>query len=158
MTLENSEQPRGFSLVELLIVVAIIGLLSSIAVPSLNRSMTLYRLTASASIICEELDAARVLAISRGTTYELRVANGGRAIQIIDRADPSNPPRVAKQLEPGVNITFSPAQPIRFFPRGFAGAGDLLIQGTDGRVMRVSVRTSGKIEVSNVCDGQSSAG
>jgi prepilin-type N-terminal cleavage/methylation domain-containing protein len=153
MTARIAGPPKGFSLVELLIVVTIIGLLSSIAVPSLNRSMTLYRLTSSANMICEELDAARVLAISRGTTYELRVANGGRSVQIVDPADLANPPRVAKELEPGVSITFTPAQPIRFFPRGFAGAGDLVVQGADGRLMRVSVRTSGKIEASNVCSG-----
>jgi prepilin-type N-terminal cleavage/methylation domain-containing protein len=140
----------GFSVVELLLVLGVLSILAAFAVPSIQGTMTAYRLTASANLIAEELDAARVLAISRGAIYEVRFTQ--RAIAIVDPEDIAHPPRVAKPLEPGVRVAVMPSAAIRFFPRGYARAGDLIIQNQEGSLIRIAVLASGKIEISQPCE------
>lgn len=140
----------GFSVVELVIVLGVLVVIAAFAVPSIQGSMTEYRLTASANLVAQELDAARVLAISRGAIYEVQFTE--RAVSVIDTEDLTKA-RATKVLEEGVRVAVQPTAKIRFFPRGYARGGNLILQNEGGSLVRINVLASGKIEVSRPSSG-----
>jgi len=62
---------RGFTLTEALIVVAIIGILGSLALPSFNELRDKYRLKAAAEALYGDLQFARSTAIRSNSTVNL---------------------------------------------------------------------------------------
>ena len=138
----------GFSMIELLIVAGLIGVVAAFAIPEIRGSMTAYRLKASANLIAEELDAARVMAISRGAIYEVQFSD--RVVRVIDIEDNGAAARLPKSFEQGVRLTTVPSAGIRFFPRGYAHAANLTLQNEAGTRIQVRVLVSGKIQVEDM--------
>lgn len=67
---------KGFSLTELLIVVAIISILTAVSVPSIWRTVKTYRLQGHARGVSDLLQRARYEAIKRNKTIAARLLNG----------------------------------------------------------------------------------
>lgn len=65
----------GFSLLELAIVVAIVGLLALIAIPSLTQMLPRYRLNRTVREFVNHVQEARMLAISEGVEYRMCFSN-----------------------------------------------------------------------------------
>ena len=77
MTMKNiipnrSSNQRGFSLVELVIVIAIMLVLSAITVPSVVRSMNAYRLNVATTALQNIVETTRFNAVRRNTFVSLR--------------------------------------------------------------------------------------
>ena len=70
-------QQRGFSLVEMLIVVAIIAIMSAISLPSIGQYIRNYRIKAAAQEVASQLQTARGKAVSTNT-------NSGVSFFIVD--------------------------------------------------------------------------
>ncbi|MEQ1536291.1 MAG: GspH/FimT family pseudopilin [Burkholderiaceae bacterium] len=62
---------RGFTLVELMIAVAIIGILAAIAMPNFSESIKRYRVNAIRDDITASMQLARITAMSRGVSVFL---------------------------------------------------------------------------------------
>ncbi len=79
MTFRNSTEraAAGFSAVELLIVVAVFGILSAFAVPSLSGALRDMQLAADARNISSALGYARIKAKSLSTPYQVAFDLGG---------------------------------------------------------------------------------
>lgn len=139
---------NGFSVVEVMGVAVLVIILAALAVPSFERAMSLYRLQSSANMIAAEMEAARVLAVSRGASYRLNFS-GNDTVTVIDIEDPSNPPRTPKRLERGVSLT-PPGEDIIFYPRGHASVAETVrVSNEEGDALQVAVLISGKVTVSS---------
>jgi type IV fimbrial biogenesis protein FimU len=76
---------RGFSLVELLVVVAVMMALSAIAVPSFMQSIRIYRLNFAATSLQNMVEVTRFSAIRRNTQISLRqTTSNGRTLFYVD--------------------------------------------------------------------------
>ena len=135
----------GFTLLETLVVAVFATIILSIAVPKFQQFLDYYRLTASANLVAGELNAGRALAVSRNWVYDVNLDTGNGTIQIIDPADPNNSPRTEKSLESGNSFSSVPANRIRFYSRGHARGGTIVLENQSGYAISIIVSPSGRI-------------
>lgn len=76
MTLRAFRPQRGFSLVELLVVVTILGILGAFAAPAMSRFMQTQKVRSLAYDLFADLAFARSEAISRGHRVTVQSVNG----------------------------------------------------------------------------------
>ncbi len=69
---------RGFSLMELLVVLAVVGVLISLAVPGLQAQVARYRVHAAAQAFVKDMRWARSEAIKRSSSVSLCMSSDGR--------------------------------------------------------------------------------
>jgi type IV fimbrial biogenesis protein FimT len=116
---------RGFSLLELVIGLVILGLLSSAAVPAFGGIRDRYTVHAVAAAIAGAHNRARIRAILEGQVTELeirpdslllRVGTGGGAVPVWSAAGPvlsgvsmASPPRTLVFTPTGVTMGFANA-------------------------------------------------
>ena len=137
----------GFTLLETAVVVVLATIIISIAVPNIQTLLDFYRLTASANLVATELNAGRTLAVSRNWLYETDFNLPDNTIQIVDPDDSNNNPRTVKSLESDITFSSLPSPAIRFYSRGHARGGTIVLQNENGDIVSVAVSASGKVEV-----------
>jgi prepilin-type N-terminal cleavage/methylation domain-containing protein len=115
-------QRIGFSLIELLIVMTIVGLLLGIAVPRIGTQVNSDRANRSASAIMGMLDEASQLAARRRAPVTVKYVSG--TLTVADRA--TGTAIRSRSFGPTSDlrgtVTFSPSAGIEIFPNGRANA------------------------------------
>jgi prepilin-type N-terminal cleavage/methylation domain-containing protein len=110
-------QQRGFSLLELLIVLAITLVIGAMMTPKIAASMAGYEVRQSASQVAGLLQRARIAAVQANQPVRMRTG-----------ADASGRQRVWVDLPGGTAGTFDPGEPTIILPRKItllpAGPGD----------------------------------
>lgn len=134
-------QRVGFSLIELLIVMTIVGLLLSIAVPRIGTQINSDRANRSASAILGMLDEASQLAARRRAPVTVTLASG--TITVADRATGAALKR--RSFGPGNDlrgtVVFAPAAGVTIFPTGRANTA-LTVTVTGGSATASVTRTA----------------
>ena len=67
----GSSREAGFSLVELMIVVAILGIMAAVGIPTFRGMMPRIRLGSNAMVLSNEIALARVRAISKSSDFQI---------------------------------------------------------------------------------------
>jgi len=78
----TSNGERGFSIIEIIVVLVVIAIMVAIAVPGTIKQLQAYRLQNSAAVLAGKLDEARMNAIKRNRTVWLRIDKTARTEQI----------------------------------------------------------------------------
>ena len=76
---------RGFSLIELVVALAVALVLAAIAIPSIMTTYSQYRLGVQATLIANQLDLLRMTAVRKNTTVSLlSTTSGSNTVLYID--------------------------------------------------------------------------
>ncbi len=84
MISRNLRDRSGWTLMELMIVIAIIGILSAFAIPGYLKGMPLRRLKADAMDLASNLKYAKMKAVQRNVKVGLYFNNGGTEVNGVD--------------------------------------------------------------------------
>lgn len=129
MTSPAGEQERagGFTLLELLVVLAILGLTVALAVPQFGRAMPGLELQASARAVAAELRAARGRAVARNDEFAVAIDVDNRTVGNL-------------AIDPAIGLSLYTAAEelidrgagrIRFYPDGSSTGGRVRLVGGD---------------------------
>lgn len=79
---KNNSTQKGFSFIELIIVLLVIAILVTLALPQIQGTMRLYRLETSTSFILHRLTETRLVAIKRNRDAWLEIDSANRILTI----------------------------------------------------------------------------
>jgi general secretion pathway protein H len=128
----------GYTLVELLVVLAIAALLVALAVPFSAESLARAELVSDARHVATELRKLEALAVS--TNSDVTIMQSKTALMIVD-----GQPAVSSHIDSTVQI--AGPEPISFYPDGTSGGGRLLVS-RDGETIAIGVEwLTGRIEI-----------
>ncbi|GHB98293.1 GspH/FimT family pseudopilin [Thermomonas carbonis] len=143
--------PQGFTLVELLVAVAVMGVLAVVAAPSMTALVNTYRVSSTAG----ELTAALQIARSEAVRRNARVSVCGNAactstdwseIVVVHSAPTADDPAVIRSTgaSSGVSVT-GPANGIVFRPSGVINAQACVPLSNSYSQYAVTVMVSGLV-------------
>ena len=139
---------RGFSLIELMVVVVIASILMVVAVPSFVDQIARRRLDGAANELSADLQYARTEAVSKNKQVQLTSAAGGASYTINYVVGPVTPALKTLTLPTGVTVSASLSviyDPLRGMP---TSAQDLTVSSaqTSGS-LRASTSAVGRIQL-----------
>jgi len=150
---------RGWSLLEMMVVVAIIGVILRISLPSMQRTMLAYRLSAAASSAAAAIQQTRYQAIQVGCPYTIVFTSGSKTYQVQRQNISGTPPVCAATFSnvgaaipwtTGSGISMSPSTTLQFNANGIVSAttGTLSFQLSNGNATRtITVSGVGNVKV-----------
>lgn len=135
---------NGFTMIELLVVMVLLGILATIAAPSFNDQFARRRLEGVATDLSTDLQFARTQAVSRRGTTQLITENGGTQYRVVTAEGTKT-----VVLPAGITVTDGTTVTYDHF-RGTADADHALDLASTrtAATMRVNVNTMGRV---NVC-------
>jgi len=139
---------RGFSVSELIVVLAIIGILASIALPVWNKIVTSFRLSSSARLVHSELQNLKIRSAVENASFRLAYAAGATTIEI----QRNGKTLAIKPLAVGVSI--AKAGTVTFSPRGTANGNRVRLVSRDGACQQVVVSQTGRTRTCKAACGE----
>jgi prepilin-type N-terminal cleavage/methylation domain-containing protein len=133
----------GFTLIEILIVVVIVGILLGVAIPRVGTSVRQDRVQRAAMVTQGMLDEAALLAARRRTPVNVAISGG--SLQVTDRASGT----VLRQRSFGAGqdlnatLAIEPAGGVTIFPNGRANAAVTITFSGSGESVAVTRTATG---------------
>lgn len=148
---------RGLTLIELMVALAIVAVLMSLALPSFGAILARQRLKAAAEQLAADLSEARLLAAQRAQPLHLKLQPGAQWCWALASASGCDC-RVAQSCQlktvrgsdhPGVRLVDGGEMRIDAPGRGglVLASGAALLQGRDGSALRVALTPLGRPKV-----------
>lgn len=139
---------RGFTLIELMITVAILVILAAVATPSMTKLIATQRVKSAAGDLHMALLKTRSEAIKRNAAVTLKAATGGwgSGWTVVDPANPSGTPLLSHTSPSGVSVTTSVTDVVyNGTGRTTAGTGSFVFSASNTDLSRcVSIDASGR--------------
>ncbi len=124
---------RGFTLIEMLVIISVLGTIMAFAAPPMSRFMRTNRITGATNTLAGDLRYARSLASSQRRTYEFRVAPTSYSIVCVSPARTI----LTRTLDHGVH--FAARDTMTFFAYGLTESATLTLQKDDcSRIVRMN--------------------
>ena len=130
----------GFSLVEMMMVVLLIGLMASVAAPPMFRYLQSSRLQTSTDQLAADLQYARSLSIANGEILQFSSTQAGYVL-----VNPNNG-NVIKTRNFNGDMQLAAVQNTFFFPWGMADA-TVYTMNSHGQTRQINVLPTGMVEV-----------
>jgi type II secretion system protein H len=131
---------QGFSLVELMVILGLLGLLISISVPSMQGYLRANRLDTTCDQLTSDLALTRSLAVARGRVLRFSATAAGYTI-----TDPGTGVLIRQRAFDG-DVSLAGAAQADFFPWGGADA-TVLDLGNGCQTRTVNIMPTGIVEV-----------
>lgn len=150
---------KGVTLVELLVTMAILGILATITVPSLSSWYSGYSLRAAARKIAITLELAKMKAISRNLEHRVEFDVNNNTFRI-SRKNPTPPPDWIPEtdymdLPSGITIAnITNPQDKEFNPDGTSSSGGIYLQNSSGDQYSITLTTTtGRVKIGKTVSG-----
>jgi type IV fimbrial biogenesis protein FimT len=136
---------RGFTLVEILVTIALIGIISAIAIPDWGTLLPTFRLNGATRQIQSELHRIKMKAVTENVNFQLVYSENGQTYQVKRNGAELE----TKSLPEGIKLrTATSPLTLEFTPRGTpssAGTVTVKLCNTKGEGKNVVVRATGRI-------------
>ena len=137
MSLHNKQS--GFTLIEMMIVIAILGIFAGIAIPNYLSYMPKHRLNGAARQVMGDLMAARMQAVSQNTTVTVAYVSD-RKYKISTEEKTIN----------YSNVTISSFPDISFYSRGTATNRTITLTNSTSLGKKVTVALTGRVKITDL--------
>ena len=135
----------GFTLIELIVIIAIVTIFAGIAVPNFLSYMPKYRLNGAARQVMGDLMAARMQAVSQNTTVTVAwVSNHEYKISTADEEK-----TVDIQTNYRDVTIVKEFSDIGFYSRGTASPRSITLTNSTGLEKKVSVAITGRVKITD---------
>ena len=147
------KREQGFTLVEVMITLAVLAIMTSIATPNYLSFMQSYRLRGAASMVRGDLNKVKVLAIKSRLQYRVVFNTNDYELWVGNLSSGSttwtlNTVRNLSEY-PNITITATSGTPI-FNPRGTATGVTIGLQNGRGDLQQITVSITGRIRLDAV--------
>lgn len=135
---------NGFSLIELMIVVALVAVLVGTTVPAMAGAMRRYELTTTSQQVVSTIRAARLQAVGRNMVLRVRFDfPAAGQYQVVDAAD--NAIGLVQSLAD--SVTFGAVADVQFNTSGRLAAPMAITVSNDDQTSTISVSASGQVRL-----------
>lgn len=150
----RTQKRKGFTLIELMIVVAVMGILMTIAIPGYQIFTAQKRLNGAARMVMSDLMAARMKAVS--LNQRVKVSFGSNVYRICNDADGNGTvaDNEGDDIEKDISaehydVTLSASANPIFHPRGTAALGGTVTLTNSRGSKYVIVALTGRVRISD---------
>lgn len=133
--------PRGFSTIELVVVLAIMGIAMAIALPNWNSLLPGYALNNSTRQIQSEIHNLKMRAAAENVSFQMAYLQGANAYTV----QRDSKPLVTKPLADGTTVTKEGV--IVLSPRGTASGNRVRLRNASGACRQIVVSPTGRVRV-----------
>jgi prepilin-type N-terminal cleavage/methylation domain-containing protein len=146
-----SRRPSGFTLLEVIVALLIIGVLAAAAMPSVARAISHSGVTNSASVVAGDIEAAFSLAARQRKPVRIVFVNSTRSYTIRDRATGTvlRSRVLDESYDVHVSSLTASVASVDVFPNGLSSGPVVVTLASQGLSLNVSATRAGQVRINH---------